>query len=65
MLFLEHVINKVKGEEIAATFCEKELQNTNKKGFRNEKVMQTAINYMLIGKDIIIHLIVRLIKNIV
>ena len=63
ILFLDLAINKVEGEKIVGTFWEKELQNTNKKEFKNEKVMQKEINYMLIAKDIIILLIVGLIKN--
>ena len=63
ILFLDLAINKVGGEKIVGTFWEKELQNTNKKEFKNEKVMQKEINYMLIAKDIIILLIVGLIKN--
>ena len=35
-----YVINDLKGEEIVGTFCEKELQKTNKKEFRIEKVMK-------------------------
>ena len=62
-MFLDLVINKVEVENIVGTFWEKELQNTNKKEFKNEKVMQKEINYMLIAKDIIILLIVGLIKN--
>ena len=63
ILFLDLVINKVEVEKIVGTFWEKGLQNTNKKEFKNEKVMQKEINYMLIAKDIIILLIVGLIKN--
>ena len=62
-MFLDLVINKVEVEKTVGTFWEKELQNTNKKEFKNEKVMQKEINYMLIAKDIIILLIVGLIKN--
>ena len=32
--------NDLKGEEIVATFYEKELQNTNRKEFRIEKVIK-------------------------
>ena len=63
IMFLDLVINKVEVEKTVGTFWEKELQNTNKKEFKNEKVMQKEINYMLIAKDIIILLIVGLIKN--
>ena len=63
IMFLDLVINKVEVEKTVGTFWEKELQNTNKKEFKNEKVMQKEINCMLIAKDIIILLIVGLIKN--
>ena len=63
ILFLDLVINKVEVEKIVGTFWEKGLQNTNKKEFKNEKVMQKEINYMFIAKDIIIFLIVGLTKN--
>ena len=35
-----HVINDLNGEEITGTFYEKELQKTNKKEFRIEKVIK-------------------------
>ena len=35
---MTHVINDLNGEEIIGTFYEKELQKTNQKGFRIEKV---------------------------
>ena len=35
-----HVINDLNGEEIIGTFYEKELQRTNKKEFRIEKVIK-------------------------
>ena len=54
-----YVINDLNGEEITGTFYEKELQKTNQEEFRIEKV----INFLLNGKDIIIHLIVGLIKK--
>ena len=45
-------------------FCEKELQNSNQKQFRIEKVIKKkVISYMSNGKDIMIHLIVGLIKK--
>ena len=34
-----HVINDLNGEEIVGTFYEKELQETNKKEFRIEKII--------------------------
>ena len=37
---LTYVINSLKGREIAGTFYEKELQKTNQKEFRVEKVMK-------------------------
>ena len=58
------VINDLNGEESIGTFYEKELQGTNQQKFRIEQVIiKKAINYMLNGKVIIIHLIVRLIKK--
>ena len=53
-------INDLKDEEIIGTFYEKQLQKTNRKEFRIEKV----INYMSNGNVMIIHLIVGLIKKI-
>ena len=71
------VINKIKNtvpwtyavsdlnvEEITGRFYEKELQKIDQKEFRIEKYLEeNVINYMSNGKDIIIHLIVRLIKK--
>ena len=37
---LTYVITSLKGREIAGTFYEKELQKTNQKEFRVEKVMK-------------------------
>ena len=60
-----YVINDLNGEEIIGTFYEKELQKTNEKEFRTEKVIkEKVINYMLNGKIMIIYLIVGLIKKI-
>ena len=60
-----YVINDLNGEEIIRSFYEKELQKTSEKEFRIEKVLKKkVINYMSNGKDMIIHLIVGLIKNI-
>ena len=39
-----YVINDLNGEEIIGTFCEKELQNTNQKEFRIEKVIERKGN---------------------
>ena len=60
-----YVINDLKGEKIIETFYEKELQKTNQKEFRIEKViLKKVINYMLNGKVMIIHLKFGLIKKI-
>ena len=60
-----YIINDLNGEEIIGTFYEKELQGTNQQEFRIEKVIKgNAINYILNGKVIIIHLIAGLIKKI-
>ena len=61
-----YVINDLNGEEIIGTFYENELQKTDQKEFRIEKVtkIKKVINYMLNGKVMIIHLIAGLIKNI-
>ena len=46
-----YVINDLNGEEIIGTFYEKELQKTNQKEFRIEKVLKKkVINYTLNGK---------------
>ena len=37
---LTYVINDLNGEETTGTFYEKELQKTNQKGFRIEKVIK-------------------------
>ena len=37
-------INDLNGEEIAGSFCEKELQKTNKKEFRINKVLKRKSN---------------------
>ena len=58
------VINDLNGEQIIGTFYEKELQKTNQKEFRMEKLIKkNEASYMLNGKDMIIHLIARLIKK--
>ena len=41
-----YIIRDLKSEEIFGTFHKKELQNTNEKEFRVEKVMKKAVNYM-------------------
>ena len=59
-----HVINDLNNKQITGTFYEKELQKIDQQTFRTEKVIKKkAINYMLNGKDMIIHLIVGLIKK--
>ena len=58
------MISDLNGEKIAGNFYEKELQKTNQKGYRTEKVIKKkAINCTLNGKDMLIHLIIRLIKK--
>ena len=57
-----YVIDDLNGEEVIGTFYEKELPKTNQEEFRTEK--EKVIKYMLNGKDIIIHLIVGLIKQV-
>ena len=60
-----YVINDLNGEEIIRTFNKVELQNTNEKEIRIEKVIiEKVISYMLNGKAMIIHLILGLIKKI-
>ena len=50
-----YVFNDLNGEEIIGTFYENELQKTNQKEFRIEKVIKRKeINFMLNGKDMII-----------
>ena len=60
-----YVINDLNGEEITGSFYKKELQKTNQKEFRIEKVLKRkkVINSMSNGKDMIIVLIVGLIKK--
>ena len=59
-----YVINNFNGEEITGTFYENELKKINQQDFRTEKVIRKkVINYMLNGKDMIIHLIVGLVKK--
>ena len=66
-LFHGHVINDLNGVEVIGTFNEKELQKANQEKFGMEKVIKKkVINYMLNGKDMIIHSwIVGLIKKMV
>ena len=58
-----YVITDFNGEVIAATSYKKELQKTNQKEFRVEKVIKKPINYMLNGKAMIIILTVALRKK--
>ena len=60
-----YVISDLNGQEIVGSFYEKELQKTNQKEFRIEKVIKRkGISYISNGKDIIIILIAGLIKKI-
>ena len=61
-----YVINDLNGEQIIGTFYEKELQKTNQKQFRIEKVIkrEKVMNDMSNGKVMVIHLIAGLIKKI-
>ena len=58
-----YVITDLNGEKIVGTFYEKELQKTNPKEFRIEKVIKRKGNKLSNGKDMIIHLIVELRKK--
>ena len=50
-----YIISHLKGEEIVGTFCKKELQKTNQKKFRTQKVKKRKdINFMLNGKATIV-----------
>ena len=44
-----YVISDLNGEEIIGTFCEKELQKTNKKKFRIEKVIKRKGNRLYVN----------------
>ena len=60
-----YVINDLNGEEIIGTFYVKELQKTNQKEFRIEKVLKRKGDKLYVKwKVMIIHLTVRLIKKI-
>ena len=60
-----YMINDINGEQIIVSFFEKELQKTNQKEFRIEKVIKKKeTSYMSDGKDVTIHLIVGLIKKV-
>ena len=59
-----YTIRDLNGEQIIGSFYEKELEKTNQKEFRIEKVLKKkVISCMLNGKGMIIHLIVGLIKK--
>ena len=58
-----YVINDLNGAKIIQTFYEKELQKTNQKEFRIEKVIRRKDD-KLYGKVMIIHLIAGLTKKI-
>ena len=57
------MINDLNGEEIVGTFYKKELQKTNQKEFRIEKVIKRKGDKGY-GKAMMIHLIAGLIKKI-
>ena len=57
------MINDLNGEEIVGTFYKKELQKTNQKEFRIEKVIKRKGDKGY-GKSMMIHLIAGLIKKI-
>ena len=59
-----YVINDLNGEQTFGTFYEKELQKSNQKEFRIEKVTKKKeTNYMLNGTNMIIHLVAGFIKK--
>ena len=59
-----YVINDLNGKEIVGTFYQSELQEQIKKGLELKKSSrEKVINYMLNGKDTIIHLIVGSMKK--
>ena len=59
-----YVINDLNGEEIIGTFYEKELQKTNQKESKIEKVIKKKGSKLYVKwKDMIIHLIAGLIKK--
>ena len=58
-----YVVNDLNGEEIIGSFYENELQKTNQKQFRIEKVLKRKGNKLYVKCQIIV-LIVGLIKNI-
>ena len=59
-----YTINDLNGEKVIGTFYKTELQKTNQKEFRIEKILKgKVISCMLNGKSIIILLIAGLIKK--
>ena len=59
-----YVINDLNGDEIIATFYEKELQKTNQQEFRIEKVIKKKGDKLCVKwKVMIVHLIAGLIKK--
>ena len=60
-----YIVSDLNNEEIIGSFNEKELQKSNQKEFRIEKVIKrNEANYMSNGKDTTTHLIAGLIKRI-
>ena len=60
-----YVINDLNGEEIIGTFYEKELQKTNQKEFRIEKIVKRKGDKLYVnGRVMMFHLVVGLIKKI-
>ena len=49
-----YIINDLNGEELVGSVYEKELQKTNKKEFRIEKVIKRKGNTLHFGKDMMI-----------
>ena len=58
------VISDLNGENIVGTFYQKELQKTNQKEFRIQKVMKSKENNICMsnGEDMIVHITVGLVK---
>ena len=60
-----YIVSDLNNEEIIGSFNEKELQKSNQKEFRIEKVIKrNEANYVSNGKDTTTHLIAGLIKRI-
>ena len=51
-----YVINNLNGQEIIVTFYEKELQKTNQKEFRIEKVLKRKGDKLYVKLNMIVHL---------